>query len=216
MEILSRVSVTTRSKREVGYRRFNKQEGGATTLRSSRDGLTQVLDLYLRSESGEDVARACDNLCERVKTVEDVKLVAETARAAHRALIEEVQRRKELIETIEGRPNSILPIVAGVEPHGFIVSQGRGHYTLVGAMLDAETGTPVLTQDELAERGPCMGALSPDGSLIVQALWPEDHPDLALLIFGHDTFIIDGLDDELEGSGTPLPVPVPVGDDQAQ
>lgn len=182
-------------------------------MRGSRNDLAHALDLYLKADSGDGLARAWEALSERVRTVEDVRLVAETARAAHRALVEEVQRRKELIETIEGRPNSILPVVAGVEPEGFIVSQGRGQYTLVGAMPDAETGAPVLTHDELTERGPCMGALSPDGSLIVQALWPDEHMELALLIFGQDMGMIDSLDDELEDGGMPLPVQVPLEDE---
>lgn len=185
-------------------------------MSSVNRSLARALDRYLTADAGDDVAQAWQTLGDSVKTVEDVKVVAEAARAAHKALVEEVQRRKELVQAIEAHPNPILPVVAGVEPYGFVVSQGRGAYVLVGAMPDAETGAPVLTQDELAARGPCMGALSPDGSMIVQALWPDDHMDLALLIFGHDTGIVDSLDDEFGDGGTPLPVHVPVVDERVE
>jgi len=175
--------------------------------------IAEALEKYLRAEGATATACAWEELAPCVQTVDAVRLVAERARAADKALAEEVQRRKELIEVLEKGPNPLVPVVLGLPNDHFVVSLGRGQYSRVGCLKREETGEPILNAKDLDENGPMVVALDPSGSAIVEAYRPDGEDDLLYALFATDEGTLQGVDEaegqDAEPSLVSLPLEVP-------
>lgn len=173
----------------------------------------RALAAYL-SASDEDVHAAWGPLRGTLREPDDSLIIAETARAAHQALQQEIEARQELIAAIEGGPNSLLPVLAIIDEHHFVISQGNGVYQRVGVVPGEDGAPPPLSAAEFAERGPALAALDSSGSVIVDVYWLDEHEDLFRLVLGGDEGRVVSKGDEADSAGPdaePIPVAVQAG-----
>lgn len=172
-----------------------------------------LLSQYMDARD-EEVPAAWARLESALRAPRDSMIIAETARAAHRALQEAIEARRELIEAIEGGPNNLLPILAAIDESHYVVSQGNGVYQRVGVAPGEEGAPRLLDPEELARRGPALAALDASGSLIVDVYWPDEHRELFLLVFGGDEGRVVSVGDDADDrrpDAEPLPLPLEAG-----
>ncbi len=161
----------------------------------------RALSEYLAA-SDEEAPAAWGRLESTLQAPRDSLIIAETARAAHQALEQEVEARQELIEAIEGGPNSLLPVLAGIDDRHYVVSVGSGVYQRVGVVPPTAGEPPLLTPTELEARGPALAALDPSGSAIVDVYWLDEHEDLFRLVLGGDEGRVVSTDDDADEART--------------
>ena len=169
--------------------------------RTIEQAVGSALERYVGAETAEEMGRAFMNLAPLVQTPEAIRVLAEAARSSHKAHAETVEKLQDLVKAIEGGPNPLIPIVMAIGDDGFVASHGRGQYSRVASMLDLETGLPLVDRDEFEDRGPCIAALDPNGSLIVDAYWVDEEPDLFMLLLGQDVGRIESLDHDFDDEG---------------
>ncbi len=201
--------------------------------------VAQLFESYVTAED-EQADDVWAHLRMLLDTPDDMRVIADYARSARRALMDEVQRRKDLVEAIEGGPNPLLPVMMGLGQDCYVVSHGRGSYSRVRAVkLDGEDDEdeqqppllfhdeddgedhgdePLLDPEELARRGPCIAALDPSGSIIVDVYWPDlaDHRDLFFLVLGGDEGTVEDPDADAtpeRAAEPPQRIPVNAGED---
>ena len=180
------------------------------TQSRSRSPISEALQRFISAESPESALRAWANLAACVQGPDDIRLIAERARAAERALVEEIKRRKELIEALEAGPNPLLPAIMDLQEDGhFVVSLGHGQFHRVSCQLDAESGQPVLTPDDLEQFGPVLVALDPGGSTIVRAYPPTEDRNLLFDLFAADQGTLEGVGGGDEDQDRAVSVNVP-------
>lgn len=134
----------------------------------------------------EDVPAAWARLESVLHAPRDSMIIAETARAAHHALEQEIKARRDLIAAIESGPNNLLPVFVALDDTHFVVGLGNGVYQRVGVAPGEEGAPRLLDPAELEQRGPALATLDSSGGLIVDVYWADEHPELFLLIFGSD------------------------------
>ena len=167
--------------------------------RSPERLMADSLEAFIGADSPENTNSAWERLSLMVRNTDDVRFIAEAARATHKALAKQVEEMRQLVAAIEGGPNPLLPVVMSLGENSYVVSHGRGQYSRVAAMLDQETGEPLLSPEEFDSRGPCIGALDPNGSLVVTAYWYDENPDLFLMLLGQDEGRVDTVEDDYDG-----------------
>ncbi len=145
--------------------------------------------------SDEDAPAAWERLRSMLQEPQDSLIIADAARGAHQALEQEVRARQELIEAIEGGPNSLLPVLACIDDRHYVVSLGNGAYQRVGVMPPEGGEPPLLCPEEFEERGPALAALDSGGGVIVDVYWLDEYPELFLLVIGPDVGRVVSVDD---------------------
>jgi len=173
----------------------------------------RALGEYLAA-TDEDAPAAWDPLESTLQAPRDSLIIAETARAAHQALQQEIEARQELIAAIEGGPNSLLPVLAIIDENHFVISQGNGVYQRVGVAPGEDGAPPLLNAAEFTERGPALAALDSSGSVIVDVYWLDEHEDLFRLVLGGDEGRVVRVGDDAEDAepdAEPIPLALEAG-----
>lgn len=143
----------------------------------------EAIERFVTADA-EDVEQAWQALVAVCEWPRDARLLADQARAARQALIEEVEERQALIEALEQGPNRLLPVMMGLGGGFFVISRGRGEFERVSVIPPSDGEDPVLTPEELEARGPALASLDPSGALIIEVYWPDERLDLFRLILG--------------------------------
>ncbi|MGC9320421.1 MAG: hypothetical protein ACP5KN_20475 [Armatimonadota bacterium] len=150
---------------------------------SEHASVSEAIERFVSADA-EHVEDAWLHLLSVCEFPRDARLLADQARAAHQALVEEVPQRQALVEALEQGPNRLLPVLMGLGDGFFVLSRGRGEFERVSVLPPSDDEPPILTPEQLAARGPALAALDPSGALIIEVYWPDQHIELFRLTLG--------------------------------
>jgi hypothetical protein len=142
--------------------------------------MAMALEAYVTADP-EDLEAAWERLARHVGPG-NIRLMADEARSARRAL----EAQLEELEELQEGAGPLLPVISGLDRNRFVVSTGRGAFDWVVALPDPQKGGPIIDAQELEERGPALAALDRSGSVIVDVYWPDENFDLFKLVLGSE------------------------------